>query len=117
MATVYDEKALDVLTTLAQSGLDPAQFRSQLDSLLPGWQTGCGENGYTEPGAETSIKVSRALHDSLPKPFNQREYNWRDTHGFKEVLFYVDWPDRTAGELGVLITNASRLVEAILSNT
>jgi hypothetical protein len=116
MATVYDEQALEALTAMAAADLDPAKFRDLLTEYFPSWQGSCADSGYAEEGSERTLKVSRLLHDALPRPFNQREYNWRDTHGLKEVLFFVDWPDRSAGDIAALLASAMQGCEAVIAN-
>lgn len=114
MATVYDEQARDVLAQMAKADLDPAKFRDLLTMHFPVWQTSCGEIGFSTATSETALKVSRALHSALPKPFNQRDYLWREMHGFKEVLFYVDWPGRNSGDIATLISDAIKYSSVVL---
>ena len=116
MASIYDEKARDVLKEMAAGDFDPAKFRETLNALLPAWETSCSEGGYRDPNAETLLKVSRALHQSLPKPFNMREYLWREQHGFKEILFYVGWPERKSTDIAALVDAAIVHCNAIIEN-
>ena len=90
MGTVHhiktDEKLKELLTVLEAN---PENFLGALDKVTPGWRISqSAGNRYGGSEHHWIVVFSRALHDTLPMPYNALLYDLDQQHGFMAVQAY-----------------------------
>lgn len=113
--TVHEEAALAALTDMMDSSLTAESFKAKLSEHFPSWRGSAPQvAGYSDPDHHASIPAARALHDSLPVPFNTLPFKWMEQHGFGAVISYVDQHGRTDEEIDDLVElSVERMAEML----
>ena len=90
MGTVHhiktDEKLKELLEVLEAT---PDNFLGALDKVCPGWRISQSPgNRYEGSDHHWIVVMSRALHDTLPVPYNILPFNLDNQMGFTAVQAY-----------------------------
>ena len=90
MGTVHhiqaDAKLKDLLTVLESA---PDNFLGALDKVCPGWRISqTAGNRYAGSDHHWIVVFSRALHETLPVPYNALLFDLDQQHGFMAVQAY-----------------------------
>lgn len=106
MGTVNHERADAKLKELLEvAPAMPENFIGALDRVCPGWRISqTAGNRYAGSDHHWIVVMSRALHDTLPAPFNALGYDLDQSHGFNAVQAFGS--KQSPDELRVWINNA-----------
>ena len=90
MGTVHHEKTdVKLNELLITAPAMPDNFIGALDKVCPGWRISqSAGNRYAGSEHHWMVVMSRALHDTLPSPFNALTYDLDQSHGFTAVQAY-----------------------------